>query len=79
MKEPYYGKELGLLCPYCDRPMQTTLRNGGWSVDCQHAHLFTFIETGEHPCKFDYYEWNSTLYPTEEEAIDAHVALREEE
>ena len=77
MADKYYGKEIDLLCPVCERPMKTTLRRGGWSVDCQFASLFTFIKTGENRCEFDYHEWDSNLYVTEEEAIDYTSRCRE--
>jgi len=75
----YYGKVIEISCPDCGRPMETTLRNGGWTVDCQYMSPLVIIEGDEHCEGFDYYYWNSILYPTEEEAIDAHVALREEQ
>ncbi len=76
MEEKYYGKEIKLLCPDCGRTMKTRLLSGGWSVDCRFDSLLLFVETGENPCKFDHYFWNQILYKTEEEAIKAHLELR---
>ena len=65
----YYGrKRLFLRCPECGARVQTTLRNGGWSVDCEYMSLFGFLE-GKPVCKYDYWKWNPELQPTEREAI----------
>ena len=77
MKEKYYGKIIDLLCPDCGRQMETTSRRGGWSVDCQFMSPLCIIDNDE-PCDFDYYKWNPSLHKTEEDAIQAHVTLREE-
>ena len=76
MSTAYYGKVLDINCPVCDRPMKSTLRGGGWSVDCRHMNLLEFVMTGNNPCEFDYYKWNPELQPTEEEAIEQHGIIR---
>lgn len=73
----YYGKEIDLLCPDCNRSMETTLRNGGWSVDCQRMNPLECVIEGWEHCEFDYYRWNPELQPTEEDAIKQHVEIRE--
>ena len=76
MAERYYGKTLDIGCPVCNRPMKSRLLSGGWSIDCSHDSLLTFVETGENRCMFDHYEWNQELQDTEEKAIQVHETMR---
>ena len=52
-------------CPICKRKALTTLRSGGWTVDCYYSDAWNSLQDYEPYCECE----GTKLFDTEREAV----------